>query len=227
MSYNITEHITALEAMKKYPAELFYKGNLELLGRPKVSIVGTRRPSLYTQQYTYALAKALSDRGVCVVSGAAMGVDAVAHDTGITGEVGFGQFDEIGQIGQCAGIDAGRRGCQMVISRRSIYKLWIIRYVPCSIGEGRGTTIAQGGIRIIWIGRCLVAPHDTIIERVLVTPSTLFGGRIFGERTVIERTVATPATVFGRIARDDAIADHHVAAIHIDAAAGSVVIVIT
>ena len=80
MSQNITEHISALEVMKKYPKELFYKGNLALLKRPKVSIVGTRRPSLYTQQFTYTLAKALTDRGVCVVSGAAMGVDAIAHE---------------------------------------------------------------------------------------------------------------------------------------------------
>jgi len=80
MSQNITEHIPALEVMKKYPTELFYKGDLEMLKRPKVSIVGTRRPSLYTQQFTYTLAKALAARGTCVVSGAAMGVDAIAHE---------------------------------------------------------------------------------------------------------------------------------------------------
>jgi len=80
MSQNITDKISELSAMKKYPPELFYKGNLELLKRPKVSIVGTRRPSLYTQQFTYTLAKALASRGVCVVSGAAMGVDAIAHE---------------------------------------------------------------------------------------------------------------------------------------------------
>jgi len=65
--------------MKQYPSTLFYKGNLELLQRPKVSIVGTRRPSNYTRQFTYCLANALAKRGVCVVSGAAMGVDAIAH----------------------------------------------------------------------------------------------------------------------------------------------------
>ncbi len=80
MSQNITEHISSLESMKKYPKEIFYKGNLDLLKRPKVSIVGTRRPSLYTQQFTYSLAKALASRGVCIVSGAAMGVDAIAHE---------------------------------------------------------------------------------------------------------------------------------------------------
>jgi DNA processing protein len=79
MSQNITEHIDALNTMKKYPKELFYKGNLKLLNRPKVSIVGSRRLSNYTREFTYALSKALAKRGVCVVSGAAMGVDAIAH----------------------------------------------------------------------------------------------------------------------------------------------------
>ena len=80
MSNVITKHISELDAMKKYPPELFYKGNLSLLQRPKVSMVGTRRPSAYTRQFTYALAKALAKRGVCVVSGAAMGVDTIAHE---------------------------------------------------------------------------------------------------------------------------------------------------
>ena len=79
MSRQITENIPALDAMKKYPEVLFYKGNLDLLQRPKVSIVGTRRPSPYTRQFTYALAQTLAKRGVCIVSGAAMGVDAIAH----------------------------------------------------------------------------------------------------------------------------------------------------
>jgi len=72
-------HINALESMKKYPKELFYKGNLELLKRPKVTIVGTRKPSNYTKEMVYQISKALASRGVCIVSGGAMGVDALAH----------------------------------------------------------------------------------------------------------------------------------------------------
>ena len=73
MSPLLTQYISNLEAMKKYPSTLFYKGNLDLLKRPKVSIVGTRRPSNYKRQFTFSLANALAKRGVCVVSGAAMG----------------------------------------------------------------------------------------------------------------------------------------------------------
>jgi DNA processing protein len=80
MTQRLGIHVASLEAMKKYPSELFYRGDLSLLERPKVSIVGTRAPNLYTQQMTEQIAKALAKRGVCVVSGAAMGVDALAHE---------------------------------------------------------------------------------------------------------------------------------------------------
>lgn len=81
-------HINELDSMKKYPKEIFYKGNLELLKKRKVAIVGTRKPIQYTQQSTYLLAKELSKNGICVVSGAAMGVDAIAHNgAGVTNTI--------------------------------------------------------------------------------------------------------------------------------------------
>ncbi|SFV53182.1 Rossmann fold nucleotide-binding protein Smf possibly involved in DNA uptake [hydrothermal vent metagenome] len=76
--------IPELKSMKKYPDKLYVKGNIELLKRPKISIVGTRRPSAYTKRYTYELAKSISSRGVTIVSGAAMGVDAIAHQGATT-----------------------------------------------------------------------------------------------------------------------------------------------
>ena len=48
--------IDELKSMKKYPNELFYIGNLELLKRKKISIIGTRRPTSYTKEFTYKLA---------------------------------------------------------------------------------------------------------------------------------------------------------------------------
>jgi DNA processing protein len=75
----LTQTIPELENMKKYPKEIFYIGNLELLKRKKVSIVGSRRPTPYTKQYTNDISKKLSQNNIVVVSGAAMGVDAIAH----------------------------------------------------------------------------------------------------------------------------------------------------
>jgi DNA processing protein len=79
MSHTLTQHIPELESMKAYPKELFYKGDLTLLKRPKVSIVGSRKISNYTREQLHKLSQALSKRGVCIVSGAAMGADAIAH----------------------------------------------------------------------------------------------------------------------------------------------------
>ena len=75
----VDKHIDELDDMKKYPKELSYIGDLGLLDSVKVSMVGTRKPSQYTKHITHQLAQKLSSVGVCVVSGAAMGVDAIAH----------------------------------------------------------------------------------------------------------------------------------------------------
>lgn len=56
-----------------------YLGNVELLQKPLVSIVGSRRPNSYTKTLTLKLANALVRSGKVVVSGGAMGVDALAH----------------------------------------------------------------------------------------------------------------------------------------------------
>lgn len=65
--------------MKKEPQTIFFRGNPQLLERAKISIVGTRRPSQYTEHMTVNLAHKLAQAGVVVVSGAALGVDAQAH----------------------------------------------------------------------------------------------------------------------------------------------------
>ncbi len=79
MSNILKEKIAELELMGAYPKQLFYEGDLSLLQMRKVSIVGTRKPSRYTKDMVAKLSIALSNRGVCVVSGGAIGVDAIAH----------------------------------------------------------------------------------------------------------------------------------------------------
>lgn len=59
--------------------KIYYRGNLSLIKKPKISIVGTRRPSNYTKDLTYKLSNMLSKRGYVIVSGGAMGVDALSH----------------------------------------------------------------------------------------------------------------------------------------------------
>lgn len=51
----------------------------ELLARPRIAIVGSRKVSAYGTAVTLALAGALAKAGVVIVSGLAIGVDGVAH----------------------------------------------------------------------------------------------------------------------------------------------------
>lgn len=79
MIQKIDFKVDELSSMKNYPKNLYYIGNTALLKQTKVSIVGTRRPSSYTKEFTHKLSNKLSNAGICIVSGAAMGVDALAH----------------------------------------------------------------------------------------------------------------------------------------------------
>lgn len=80
MEMHIPSVVPELEAMKHYPQMLYYKGSSGLLSRPKISIVGTRRPNPYTRAMTFELSKKLSAAGLVIVSGAAAGVDTLAHE---------------------------------------------------------------------------------------------------------------------------------------------------
>lgn len=75
----IKNNIPELFSMKSYPKELFYDGNLELLKKTKISIVGSRKPTKYSRTQIQKLSSSLAKNGVCIVSGGAMGIDALAH----------------------------------------------------------------------------------------------------------------------------------------------------
>jgi DNA processing protein len=73
----------ALEQLADAPAVLFVMGRIERLGRlgnePVVAIVGTRTPSPYGCEVAHSLGRGLGAAGVPVVSGLALGIDAIAH----------------------------------------------------------------------------------------------------------------------------------------------------
>ncbi|QUX98020.1 DNA-protecting protein DprA [Marinomonas sp. CT5] len=61
------------------PAFLYVEGRPEVLALPKIGIVGARKCSRYGRDATFQFAEQLSARGICVVSGGAMGIDTAAH----------------------------------------------------------------------------------------------------------------------------------------------------
>jgi DNA processing protein len=61
------------------PPLLYVRGNVELLARHSISIVGARRPTPYGNQMAERLGRDLAERGLVVMSGLARGIDSSAH----------------------------------------------------------------------------------------------------------------------------------------------------
>lgn len=66
--------------LPKPPQELHFEGDIALLEKPLVCVVGSRRASSYSKQTVFRLCSTLKSAGAVVVSGAAMGIDAAAHE---------------------------------------------------------------------------------------------------------------------------------------------------
>jgi len=67
------------------PLMLYIKGRIELLAQPLVGVVGSRNASLQGRANAEGFARALSQAGLCVVSGMALGVDTAAHQGALDG----------------------------------------------------------------------------------------------------------------------------------------------
>jgi DNA processing protein len=67
------------------PAVLYAAGQIDRLLQPAVAVVGSRNASAQGIRNAEAFARSLSDAGVCVVSGLALGIDAAAHRGGLRG----------------------------------------------------------------------------------------------------------------------------------------------
>lgn len=68
------------------PPALFVTGKLELAHGPCLAIVGSRNCSPQGALDARSFARALSDAGLCIVSGLALGIDAAAHEGGLAGK---------------------------------------------------------------------------------------------------------------------------------------------
>lgn len=68
-----------LKNLVDYPLMFFARGNLKLLEKKKIGIVGARNCSLYGMNITRKISKKLSDKGYIIVSGLAKGIDKAAH----------------------------------------------------------------------------------------------------------------------------------------------------
>ena len=67
------------------PLMVFAQGRTELLLQPALAIVGSRNPTAQGRDNARAFARSLSEAGLCIVSGLALGIDGAAHEGGLEG----------------------------------------------------------------------------------------------------------------------------------------------
>ena len=63
------------------PLVLFYRGELQLLKKPALGVVGSRKPTPYGRASCSYLVKELVQEGLVIISGLAYGIDGEAHET--------------------------------------------------------------------------------------------------------------------------------------------------
>lgn len=98
LSHRHPNYPETLSALGDAPPVLIVKGNIELLNKPQIAIVGSRNASLNARQFTHKIAKALGDEGYVITSGLARGIDRAAHEGALeTGTIGViaGGIDHI------------------------------------------------------------------------------------------------------------------------------------
>ena len=69
LTWDETEYPARLREIYDPPPLLYVRGNIALLNRHIISIVGTRRPSPYGNQMAEKLGRDLADRGLVIASG--------------------------------------------------------------------------------------------------------------------------------------------------------------
>ena len=84
--YNFIAPGEIFEELPAPPIGLIAKGNVDLIGKSAISIVGTRNPTQYGIKVASEMAANFVDREWVVVSGGAYGIDSAAHKGALIAE---------------------------------------------------------------------------------------------------------------------------------------------
>ena len=88
ITYTSSYFPESLKQLDSPPLVLFATGDRALLKSPQIAIVGSRRASLQGRRIASDIAFGLSECGIVVTSGLAMGIDSAAHQGAMSGNSG-------------------------------------------------------------------------------------------------------------------------------------------
>jgi DNA processing protein len=77
------EYPTKLKQIEGAPNLLYYKGSLDYINDISIAVIGSRKATSYGKWAVEKLTKELSEIGVNIISGLAVGIDAIAHKTAL------------------------------------------------------------------------------------------------------------------------------------------------
>lgn len=83
----ITPLLTSILAgVTPKPQQLYVRGNNldNILQLPRLTVVGSRKPTAYGKAVTQSMVSAAGELGIAIVSGLALGIDAIAHQTALS-----------------------------------------------------------------------------------------------------------------------------------------------
>lgn len=76
-------YLKILSSIAKCPDTLHFVGTLPAERRATLAVVGTRKPTTYGKEVTSRIVAELAQKGVVIVSGLALGIDAIAHSAAL------------------------------------------------------------------------------------------------------------------------------------------------
>jgi DNA processing protein len=85
VAWDDSDYPQALFSMPDAPPAVFFIGRRELLNRPSLAIVGSRHATPQGVENARNFAAALSQSGLTIVSGLALGIDTAAHEGALEG----------------------------------------------------------------------------------------------------------------------------------------------
>lgn len=84
---NDTDYPALLRELHESPQKLYYKGDLNTLKKTCISIVGTRSYTDYGEFMTNKIIEELAVLDIAIVSGLAIGIDAIAHKAALENNI--------------------------------------------------------------------------------------------------------------------------------------------
>lgn len=179
------------------PPVLFVRGNLSAFSEHAVAVVGTRRPTHYGERATAHLVRDMGRHNLAVVSGLALGIDAVAHQTCVDSDA-----VTIAVLG--SGIDritpsTNRRLGERIMERGAIISEFPLGTPPEPYNFPRRNRIISGlsaGVVVVEAGKrsgALITAHYALQQgrEVFAIPGSIFSDQSVGTLELI-RNGATP-----------------------------------